>query len=83
MIIGQSPNTGPEAIRHHVTEGCFIQNAGVLAGLAGEASRGDLKFTFALLPDIGSFREAEDVLCITAVRLSAEGGVDRLFVAKG
>ena len=33
MIIGQSPNTGPEAIRHHVTEGCFIQNAGVLAGI--------------------------------------------------
>ena len=64
MIIGQSPNTGPEAIRHHVTEGCFIQNTGVLAGLAGEASRGDLKFTFALLADIGSFREAENVLCI-------------------
>ena len=68
MIIGQSPNTGPEAIRHHVTEGCFIQNAGVLAGLAGEARRGDLKFTFALLADIGSFREAKDVL-----------GIDRLW----
>ena len=68
MIIGQSPDTGPEAIRHHVTEGCFIQNAGVLAGLAGEASRGDLKFTFALLADIGSFREAENVL-----------GIDRLW----
>jgi len=62
------PNTGPEAIRHHVTEGCFIQNAGVLAGLAGEARRGDLKFTFALLADIGSFREAKDVL-----------GIDRLW----
>jgi hypothetical protein len=68
MIIGQSPNTGPEAVRHHVTEGCFIQDAGVLAGLAGEARRGDVKFTFALHADIGSFREAEDVL-----------GIDRLW----
>ena len=67
MIIGQSPDTGPEAIRHHVTEGCFIQNAGVLAGLAGKAIRADLKLTFAFLADIGSFREAEDVLCIDSL----------------
>src|SRR5208337_4770591 len=68
MIIGKHPNTGPKTIRHHVTERCFIENADVLAGLADEASRGDLKLPFALLADIGSFREAEDVL-----------GIDRLW----
>jgi hypothetical protein len=39
-----------------------------LAGLAGEAIRGNLKFTFTLLAGIGSFREAKDVL-----------GIDRLW----
>jgi hypothetical protein len=53
------------------TEGGFILDAGVLAGFAGKARRGEFNFPLALHADIGAFREAEDVLGVDSTRCAA------------